>query len=408
VLTGFLVSVAVHLALLVPLLVMMMTAHARRPPLQARFNPEHFRPETEDPDEPPEQPLPLGIDEGSPSSMTWIGYDTYQEHIARLADFEQAEFTDAEIPPDQVSGAQPAPAVAEGADAAAESIASEALSAPQPTEASEQPESDPESDATEASEQPESDPEPDAPESAAAGVPDDDATAGEPAPLELAPGEVGAEALDPAALTPSAADGEPLVPEADAPEIGEPSAGAAEAEDESTASPDPSPLAASLVRRMLAQLQRAPAPAEPEAAATPAPDSTETPAVAQTTPPPEVAQPGQPADRDSDATSVEVPIDTIKAGRPLAARGLELLPKRPDFTMVVSLTASPCNPLVAMHFQRNGRPYLAEILETSCDKRVDDAVLSSLYRWRAKGKPLESLGPTDSYEVRIRIVLSRR
>ncbi|MHC4990614.1 MAG: energy transducer TonB [Planctomycetota bacterium] len=101
-------------------------------------------------------------------------------------------------------------------------------------------------------------------------------------------------------------------------------------------------------------------------------------------------------------------MDQLKAGKPLAAQGLELMPRRPQFTRVVMLTASPANPLCEIRFQRNGRPLSAQILEGSGDPRVDEAILSSLYRWRAKGKELLTLKARETKDIRIRIVLSRR
>src|SRR5690606_25572623 len=36
----------------------------------------------------------LGLDALNPSSLTWVGYEQYEEHIAALAEFEQAAFTE--------------------------------------------------------------------------------------------------------------------------------------------------------------------------------------------------------------------------------------------------------------------------------------------------------------------------
>jgi hypothetical protein len=45
------------------------------------------------------------------------------------------------------------------------------------------------------------------------------------------------------------------------------------------------------------------------------------------------------------------------------------------------------------------------ILETSGDGRIDEAILNSLYRWRAAGKRLKPLKKGETIPIKIRIVL---
>ncbi|MEE2912909.1 MAG: hypothetical protein VX436_03800, partial [Planctomycetota bacterium] len=40
-----------------------------------------------------EQKIKLGISESQVSSLTWVGYEEYKKHRAKLADVEQAEMT---------------------------------------------------------------------------------------------------------------------------------------------------------------------------------------------------------------------------------------------------------------------------------------------------------------------------
>lgn len=47
-----------------------------------------FEPELPDPDQ-----IKLGIEESEASTLTWIGYEEYHEHMARLAELDQAQFT---------------------------------------------------------------------------------------------------------------------------------------------------------------------------------------------------------------------------------------------------------------------------------------------------------------------------
>jgi hypothetical protein len=91
-LLGLVLSLLLHATLLVPALIAVMTADTAGPGrLLARFEPEDF---LEPEEEPQEDHVQLGIDESTESTMTWIGYDEYQEHLATLAETEQAAFTD--------------------------------------------------------------------------------------------------------------------------------------------------------------------------------------------------------------------------------------------------------------------------------------------------------------------------
>jgi hypothetical protein len=116
---------------------------------------------------------------------------------------------------------------------------------------------------------------------------------------------------------------------------------------------------------------------------------------------------GAQSDRESDATSaIDVPREHWQLGKPLAARGLEIKPRRPDVTILTSLTAWPRNPLCRITFQRDGVPKKAELLRNTGDSRVDAAIEASLYRWRAAGKPLEALADGDTIDITIRLVIN--
>jgi hypothetical protein len=116
-----------------------------------------------------------------------------------------------------------------------------------------------------------------------------------------------------------------------------------------------------------------------------------------------------PADKESDAASIiDIPPDQWKLGKPLAGQGLELKPRRPTLTVLTMLTAAPGNPLCRLEFGRDGAPKSARIIESSGDQRVDDAILASLYRWRAAGQELEQLDEDETLRVQIRMLLTRR
>lgn len=115
---------------------------------------------------------------------------------------------------------------------------------------------------------------------------------------------------------------------------------------------------------------------------------------------------GDPSDMESDATStIDVPFDKIRLGKPVAGHGLVLEPRRPNFTLLELLTARPRNPLVEINFPRSGKPKSAQIIDTTGNKSIDNAILNSLYAWRAKGKRLEELGKDETVSIRIRILL---
>jgi outer membrane biosynthesis protein TonB len=139
---------------------------------------------------------------------------------------------------------------------------------------------------------------------------------------------------------------------------------------------------------------------EPQEPAPPAP----TPAQPQP-----AGQPGVQSDQESDATStVEVTMEQLTLGRPLAAQGLQIKPRKPVFTTLTMLTAIPANPKAQLHFRRDGKPARVRLLESSGDQRIDEAVLNSLYRWRAAGKKLRELERGETIPVTIRIMLGRR
>ena len=115
---------------------------------------------------------------------------------------------------------------------------------------------------------------------------------------------------------------------------------------------------------------------------------------------------GEPSDMESDATStIDVPFDKIRLGKPVAGHGLELKPRRPNFTLLELLTARPRNPLVEISFPRSGKPKSAKLIESTVNKSIDNAILNSLYAWRAKGKRLEELGENETVSIRLRILL---
>ena len=316
------VSILIHALVLLPALVAAATAEAGYTELEhelANEMQERF---------PEDEPERLGLEESDQSTMTWIGYDTYKEHLAQLAEFDQAEFVDASSPANATTeGETPAPQPGRAA----------------PTGASPRP----------AAEQ--------------------QATPAGGGPID-GTGEQGGG-------LPSQGQG-PLSPAEPGP-----------AEDEGTtpdsgASPEPTPP------------DTPEKPGEAPASGGGAPPSN--PSDEPTPPEPNAS------DRESDATStIKVPRSNWMSGKPLASQGLELVPRKPIFTTLQTLSGA-ANMVVVIEFDGNGKPEKAAILSSSGSPSIDIAVLASLYRWRARGERLEGLDEDETVDVRLELIMTRK
>lgn len=100
-LIGLGLSVSNHLLIMLPIFLAVLKADPPASYLEARFNPEDFTPPHE-PEEIEEEETRLGLEVDSPSTLTWVGYEEYEEHIAALAKMDQAAFIEelmAALPP---------------------------------------------------------------------------------------------------------------------------------------------------------------------------------------------------------------------------------------------------------------------------------------------------------------------
>lgn len=324
-------SVLVHLIALGPMLGI-VTADRADDPLWTETQPL----------EAPRDAITLGLDEGVPSSLTWIGYREYEEHLARLSETEQAAFALAEA-----------------------STPVEAPPPPEPTAEPEQPlATDTEEPAAE---------EPDAPET---GEP---AESTPPLPaIDLAPiGDfVGTVREEADRLLDAAQD--QLSRAWQSVRQARPRVRAAQETAESTESPD------------------ATAPPQPQP---PSESPTEKPVEADATP----------SDRESDATSIiEVQRDQWRAGKPLAARGLTIITRKPEFQTWTLITAAPRNPIVEITFNHAGIVTNARFARSSGHTDVDRAILLAVYGWRAEGERLASIEEGATFTETITFLLTRR
>jgi len=315
---------------------------------------------------PEEREVELGLDAPNPPSPTWLGFAEYLKQLAVKGQIEQAAFTD-----DPVAAAPAAsptqvvqPTVSQPSDSPVEANESEAA--------------------------------------AAADAPHSSSTNNQPATLEPRP-----EAAPQEDSTPDDS------PESTESEQASAAAGLAlahsDAPVESTATQQATgsflaPLSALIEEAREAARQASTQRQTPPPAA--APPSEPGQAIART-PTRGAASTGAQSDRESDPTSIiDAPRDQWQLGKPLAAHGLEIKPRRPEMTILTSLTAWPRNPLCLISFDRDGVPTRAVIVRSTGDSRVDSAIEASLYRWRAAGKQLESLKHGETVNLTIRLLIN--
>jgi len=377
------------------------------------------------PPEPEPPKLDLGIDAQTPSSMTWIGYDTYLEHIARLSEVEQAEFDD---DPGAMSGTETpasdgAPSASEQSDAQAAAEAAEPAEPMEPVEPVKPTEPAEPTDPVEPIE-------PTEPIELEVIAPQVGPTADDfdPTPVpglvddfEAPPTIVGpigppADLVDGTPVQPLTADEIESIAAALMPGFSEirprprsSGEGAPPTPQSPVDSPADSPAEApSEVATEVADA----AEAAREASESSAPSSS--PAVRRDRDRTGAARDGRGEESDRESTptaTIDVPLAHLRSGRPLASHGLEIMTRNPVFPILTSVTSAPRNPLVEIHFGHDGRPRRAGLLESSGDSRVDGPIIDSLYRWRANGAALEDLDPDDArstVRITMRILLRNR
>ena len=353
-------------------------------------------PEPPPPPEPDVVEVTPGIEGGSQTSMNWIGYDEYQEHLARLATQEQAAFDlESSGGGARVVTAEPQP-LPQGPEGQAPSLVDRAAVTEQPATVTPAPAALPEP----------APPKP-APPAVATTTPAEpkpaQPTQPEPAPALSVPGIV----PDPTAL-----DRAPTTDPSTAPPTSPDPSKLPEA-----ATPLPSPAAPNDAASV-AKPTPAPAPTQPTAPATVEKPGQERPQVppqvdapgAATNPNADKAGPvtdGAKSDKQSAATSViDVPASLWKNGKPLAREGLNIKTRRVELTTLTQVSGNYRNPQCDIYFDHTGKPVQVKIVESSGMKdAVDEPVVDTLYRWRASGKQISQLQPGQLARFRVRIYL---
>ncbi|MFM1867359.1 MAG: hypothetical protein RL591_767 [Planctomycetota bacterium] len=410
--------------------------------LQERRNRDHALPREE------QEEVRLGIDESNATTMNWIGYEEYQQHLAELAEVEQAAFRlevaagsrgteQKPLPP-----SEPAPSVAVSPNPSPLPLpAGEAGStAPLPTnlvlEPSKEPSSTPPSTSpTEPSVARGSDAEraiPLAPpEPPAATMPQVD-----PASGDAPPSESGTEAAGPAtepqieprtdpAAEPDPSDIDPSKPQNPAAPGAAPDVPPRDNADPSTTTvrppneapeqptdpvPEPNPTPSSestpnaensVSTKSGTQGGGVPGPTPVDGAQSAPTQPSPAGAPGDTT-----APTGELSDRESDPTSIiDVPMANWQNGRPLAAKGITLKPVRPRFTTLNYVDGVARNPIGELVIGRDGVPQAARLVRSTGNGSVDEAIRNALYKWRASGKQLEKLKPGQTVTIRLRMIM---
>ncbi|MDG2422566.1 MAG: hypothetical protein P8M22_01170 [Phycisphaerales bacterium] len=398
-------SIGIHLFVLLPGLVEASTA-AKATVEETAVNKSEFKREEEE-----EEKLELGIDESDASTLTWIGYKEYQEHMARLAKVEQAELQagsampvsgGAPAAPDvpQVTPQQPTQPTPESAQPAPEAVTEaakdqETASNAQPAETTPAPESSPES--TKTSEAP-------PPPGGLRKLPEGNAPPGQTVNPEL-----GAKTPKPDEALPESPDKKPTDPVQNPKQAENPASSKQEPKPQSP--PEQSKPDKATPEKPKPPAEQTPPvqPSKPGPGGTagdgpPAPDSM--PARDETDPnlPPKPDA----AKSDSQATStVKVPLKDWKKGKPIAAQGLRLYPRRPSFTALQGVTnGGSKNILVRFEFSRNGKPAKVILVRGSGNSSLDRLFKASFYQWRASGKQLAKLKKKEFVPVQLEIILT--
>ena len=340
-------------------------------------------------EEPPAEPL--GIDESEAETLTWIGYEEYAEHLARLSEVEQAAMSTAPMAGGGGSPAasNPSAAVARAAAPAIPMSAQPAAAAPAMTVPSLETEL------------------PEILIDAEVLLDEKIEPTVEPEPVDSKTTEESSTSETEATPDPTTTPDEQTTTKDqtkedqtkdDAAENVEP-----ESPTEENPTPDPSPDPAP-------KPSPEPTPA-PQPSPEPKPEPTETEGEGDGEgegPGEPAAEPGNDADKDAEATSLtKVPASEWKQGKPLAAQGLNIRTRRPNIPLVSWLSYQPqFNPVARIEFDRTGKPVRAMLIVKSGEDRLDENLTDMLFRWRASGTRLTQLTGDETVTIELQLLLN--
>lgn len=117
---------------------------------------------------------------------------------------------------------------------------------------------------------------------------------------------------------------------------------------------------------------------------------------------------GQLSDLESPATSViSVDPKLWKNGRLVAAQGIQLKPRQPQFTTLQLVSNLPnCRPpLVSLTFDKTGKCVDVFFNQSSGDQEIDGVIRNSCFFWRAAGRKIEQLKGDEKVRVTLHLLL---
>jgi hypothetical protein len=112
-------------------------------------------------------------------------------------------------------------------------------------------------------------------------------------------------------------------------------------------------------------------------------------------------------DRESSATSTtSVDPKLWKNGRLVTAQGVELKPRKPQFTMLQQVSSLPnCRPpVVSLTFDGTGKCVDVFFNRSSGDSEIDGVLKNSLYVWRAAGKKIDDLKGSERVRITLQLL----
>lgn len=356
------VSILLHILIFMPGFARVMTGEEGADAATAPANESEPTPASDPqrPDQPRE--IRLGIAESASTTLNWIGYREYEEHLAQLAEIDQAAL--------RMSAAGPEGPPSDAPDEGPEVGPTEVAQATPPLE-----------------------PTPPTP----------------PIPVTPPPTTL-AQATPPVDRPPQDAPPAPSEPAAEVPAGTRPDA---PPEPPSEPVPEPAPQSPEPEPEPKPEPEPAPQPEVQPEEAQPTPPAPPTPPVPPSRPSgggsrgaEDPVGSGDRAEAEADPTSIQnVPTNLWRNGRPIAAQGLTIRTRKPRFTVLTMVTARPVNPIVEIKFDREGRPRHYDFLRRSGHPDVDGPILDAIAGWRANGEVLEALRPGDTVAVRLRLIL---
>jgi hypothetical protein len=314
--------------------------------------------------------LELGIDESTTSTLTWIGYEEYLEHVARRAEFEQAQM---KATSGVLASGRPSQPVQVTPPAAVQTP--ETHEADSPTEAP---------------------------------------------PADTSPQQTGLiETLDPGPALTAPAAGSSVAGRDDPSPTTTPIGATPEALDETPGdTPSTTPAPQEPLLTTLPQPSTAPPTAPPSASSEPAPNAPNGSTGVEDAP---LRLDG--TDMDSDATSTQtVTMEQMNLGHPLARTGLKLYPRKPEFTSLRVVSSGGKRGIMArLVFNDHSKArttaggvvrfwpaeaYIGRVVNFGKDAGtvrwfnqvnlmgpLEQTIHSSLFAWTAVGAQVETMAP---------------